>query len=316
MPTDEPNPREARSRGEGGRGRAGGQRSQRSNRADSPRKRVERSDRGHARSGGKRPRVAERPSQEEKTHRPGTAPRPDEPETPTDFVEAELPFGVRAELKGLPKDLADTVGAHIWAAGRLIDMDPELAFRHAEAARRRAGRLPVVREAAAETAYAAGEYAVALREFRAIRRMTGGDELIPVIADCERALGRPRDALAVLAELDSTSRDLGLRIECLIVEAGIRDDLGQGTEARRLLKAAITRNLGPKQAQARLRYAYANYLEEDGDRAAAREWFASAASLDPHGELDTADRLALLDGVTLPEDMSGEAPETPGGTQE
>jgi hypothetical protein len=35
----------------------------------------------------------------------------------------------------------------------LIDEDPELAYRHAEAARRRAARLPVVREAAAETAY-------------------------------------------------------------------------------------------------------------------------------------------------------------------
>lgn len=259
--------------------------------------------------------MEERPL-EEKPHRPGTAPRPDEPATPPDFVETELPFGVRAELKGLPKDLADTVGAHIWAAGRLIDADPELAFRHAEAARRRAGRLPVVREAAAETAYAAGEYAVALREFRAIRRMTGGDELIPVIADCERALGRPREALSVLAELSSTSRDIGLRIECLIVEAGARDDLGQGTEARRLLKAAIARNLGPRHAQARLRYAYANYLEVDGDLAGARECFVSVASLDPNGELNTADRIAFLDGVTLPEDMSLEATEALGGTPE
>lgn len=312
MPTDEPKPRDARSRGAGGRGRGGGQRNQRPARAS----REQHTGRGAPRTGEKTHRTEDRHPQE-KPHRPGTAPRPDEPETPPDFVESELPFGVRAELKGLPKDLADTVGAHIWAAGRLIDVDPELAFRHAEAARRRAGRLPVVREAAAETAYAAGEYAVALREFRAIRRMTGSDELIPVIADCERALGRPRDALSVLSELNPATRDLGLRIECLIVEAGTRDDLGQGAEARRLLKAAIARNLGPKQAQARLRYAYANYLEADGDRAGAREWFTSAASLDPNGELNTADRIAFLDGVTLPEDMSLEAPETSGGgTQE
>jgi tetratricopeptide (TPR) repeat protein len=208
---------------------------------------------------------------------------------------------VRAELKGLPKDLAETVGAHIWAAGQLVDLDPELAFRHAEAARRRAGRLPIVREAAAETAYAAGEYAVALREFRAIRRMSGGDELIPVIADCERALGRPRDALQVLSELNPKTRDIWLRIECLLVEAGTRADMGQKPEAMRLLQAAISRKVGPPFGQARLRYAYANLLEEEGDVEGAREWFSSAAALDQGTELDTADRIARLDGVVLPD---------------
>ena len=216
-------------------------------------------------------------------------------------MESELPVGVRAELKGLPKDLAETVGAHIWAAGQLVDVDPDLAFRHAEAARRRAGRLPIVREAAAETAYAAGEYAVALREFRAIRRMSGGDELIPVIADCERALGRPRDALEVLGELDPKSKDIWLRIECLLVEAGVRADLGQTAEAMRLLQAAISRKVGPPFGQARLRYAYANLLEQEGNLEGAREWFSSAAALDLNTELDTADRIAHLDGVVLPD---------------
>ncbi|WP_145952699.1 hypothetical protein [Tessaracoccus aquimaris] len=208
---------------------------------------------------------------------------------------------MRAELKSLPKDLADIVGAHIWAAGHLIDEDPDLAFRHAEAARRRAGRLPIVREAAAETAYAAGEYAIALREFRAIRRMNGGDDLLPVIADCERALGRHRDALAVLAELDPATRNIELRIECLLVEAGIRDDLGQRAEALRLLKAAIGRKIGAPGAQARLRYAYADLLERQGDAQGAREWFTSAAALDQHADLDVADRLASIDGVVLPD---------------
>ncbi|MHA6511469.1 hypothetical protein [Tessaracoccus sp. Z1128] len=182
-----------------------------------------------------------------------------------------------------------------------MDLDPQLAFRHAEAARRRAGRLPIVREAAAETAYAAGEYGIALREFRAIRRMSGGDELIPVIADCERALGRPRDALEILNELDPRTKDIWLRIECLLVEAGVRDDLGQRPEALRLLQAAISRKVGPPFGQARLRYAYANLLEEDGDLDGARQWFTSAAALDQNTELDTADRIANLDGVVLPD---------------
>ncbi|HMR49104.1 MAG TPA: tetratricopeptide repeat protein [Arachnia sp.] len=220
---------------------------------------------------------------------------------PEGFKDYELPAGVRAELKGVSKERAVEIGAHIWAAGQLIDVDPALAYRHAEAARRRAPRLPVTREATAETAYAAGEYAVALREYRAIRRMSGGDELIPVLADCERALGRPRDALEILNEIDPRSAKLELRIECLLVEAGIRDDLGQRAEAKRLLQAAISRKVGPPLSQARLRYAYADLLERDGDQAGARTWFERAGELDPGAMLDVADRLAALDGIVLPD---------------
>ncbi len=235
--------------------------------------------------------------------KPGTAPAVDEPETPRDFDESQLPAGVKAELKGLPKDLADTVGAHILAAGLLLDVDPELAHRHAEAARRRAGRLPIVREAAAEAAYAAGHYDIALREFRAIRRMNGGDELLPVIADCERALGRHREALELLATLNPRTKNLGLRIECLLVEAGIRSDLGERGEAMRLLKSAISHKIGPKSGQARLRYAYASLLEDAGQLSEARRWYEAAAQLDPEASLDLADRMAELDGVVLPTDF-------------
>ncbi|MGO1487077.1 MAG: hypothetical protein ACTHWA_00810 [Arachnia sp.] len=211
-------------------------------------------------------------------------------------------------MKGLPKELAHTVGAHIFAAGELIDVDPELAYKHAEAARRRAGRLPVVREAAAETAYAAGHFDVALREYRAIRRMSGGDELIPVIADCERALGKPREALETLASIKP--QDAILRTECLLVEAGARDDLGQRDEGLRILKAAISEKMGTRESQARLRYAYANLLEESGKSEPAIQWFNDASGLDDSGALNTADRIATLEGVTLPDSMNLEPDES------
>ena len=249
-----------------------------------------------------------REPEERRVPKPGTARAHDEPSVPKDFDESSLPVNVRAELKSLPKDLAATVGGHILAAGELLDVDPELAHRHAEAAKRRAGRLPVVREAAAEAAYVSGHYDIALREFRAIRRMSGGDELLPVLADCERALGRHREALELLATLDPRTKKLGLRIECILVEAGIRADLGQRGEALRLLKSAISHRIGPRPAQARLHYAYADLLEAEGRSDAAREWFESAASLDLDGRLDATDRIAALDGITLPEDFETEDP--------
>lgn len=221
---------------------------------------------------------------------------------------------MKAELKSLPKELAEIVAAHLMAAGELIDIDPALAWRHAEAARRRAARLPMVREAAAETAYAAGEYAVALNEFRALRRMSGSDDYLPVMADCERALGRHEAALRLVREGDASLTDAAMLAELAIVQAGIRSDMGQTEEAHRILRAQIEhpKQDVPKPAQARLRYAYANLLLEAGDEASAREWFVTAARLDPEGQTDALDRLDELDGMVLEideDDDLGEIPE-------
>jgi tetratricopeptide (TPR) repeat protein len=216
---------------------------------------------------------------------------------------------VKAELRGLPKDLAEVVAGHLVTAGMLIDEDPELAYRHAEAARRRAARLPVVREAAAETAYAAGHWDVALSEFRALRRMTGTDDYLPVMADCERALGRPQAAIKIAKEARRKQLEPALAIEMLLVEAGARSDLGQQPEARRLLHQAILDLDDRRAAQlgvpaARLYYAYADILEQTGKPAEARQWFDAAARLDPDGDLDADERRDLLDGMTITFDDS------------
>ena len=93
------------------------------------------------------------------------------------------------------------------AAGMLIDSDPKTAYQHTLAARARAARLAVVREACGEAAYAAGEYAEALSELRAAKRMNGATAYLPIMADCERALGRPERALTLpRARRSRTSR--------------------------------------------------------------------------------------------------------------
>ena len=229
----------------------------------------------------------------------------------------ELPRAVRAELRGLPKELAEIVAAHLVVAGQLVEEDPELAYAHAEAARRRAARLPIVREAAAETAYAAGRYDVALSEFRALRRMTGTEDYLPVMADCERALGRPRNALKLAREAEHLILEPALRIEMIIVEAGARSDLGEDPEALRLLQQAVAdrpRTKGLSLPLARLRYAYAEALLKAGDEVQARRWFAAAAKLDVEGELDAQERVDELDGMLIDfdetEDEDSEASST------
>ena len=218
----------------------------------------------------------------------------------------ELPRGVRAELRSLSQEMAEVVGAHLLKAGELIDSDPKLAYAHAEAARRRAARLSVTREATGEAAYAAGEYAVALHEFRALRRMNGGTDYLAAMADCERALGHPDKALRLVREGLDAQPEFGQRVELRLVQAGARLDLGQSDEALRLLKGEIEASAGrgTRLARARLRYGYADALEATGDLEAAERWFGAASALDTGGDTDADERVARLQGVVLEVDES------------
>ncbi len=213
---------------------------------------------------------------------------------------------MRAELRSLTAEHAEIVGAHLLMARNLIDTDPVLAHSHAEAARRRAARLPVTREASGETAYAAGDFTAALTEFRALRRMTGRNDYLAAMADCERALGRHQAALRLVKEGLTDQADVAEFVELRLVEAGVRSDLGQAEEAQRLLRAEIERigGRGPKLARARLRYAYADLLERAGDDEQAERWFEAAAALDGDGATDAQDRIAALQGMVIDYDES------------
>ncbi|MCB2413026.1 hypothetical protein LGT39_09235 [Demequina sp. TTPB684] len=110
-------------------------------------------------------------------------------------------------------------------AGRLLDDDPELAYRHAQVALARGGRVDVVREAAALTAYATGRYAEALREFRTVTRLSGSHEHLALVADCERGLGRPARALEIASGPEAKGLDKAGTAELELVVAGARADL-------------------------------------------------------------------------------------------
>ena len=187
----------------------------------------DRGERAPDRSG--RPLASRERPDADRTSRPpqhARADRPIAPEVPDDVLPTMLDRQARTRLRTLSKDNSDGVARHLVMAGRLVDTDPELAYAHAQAAVRRAGRVDVVREAAGLTAYHAGHYADALRELRAARRLSGSEEHLAVMADCERGLGRPDRALAVAAEPGATTLPLGSRIELALVVAGARLDLG------------------------------------------------------------------------------------------
>ncbi len=78
---------------------------------------------------------------------------------PVDVEAKELAPDVRRELVTLDKATADFVARHLVMAGKLLDEDPETALAHARAARNRAGRIAVVREAVGIAAYYCGDWA-------------------------------------------------------------------------------------------------------------------------------------------------------------
>ena len=197
---------------------------------------------------------------------------------------------------------AQLVGGHLVMAGRLIDENPEQAYKHARTAQQLAPRLAATREALGLTAYLSDRYAEALAELRAARRITGSNHQWAVMADCERGLGRPEKALEMAQAPEAKELDKGTQVELRIVAAGARRDLGQVDAAVAMLQGA---DLTPAQIEpwtARLRYAYADALLEADREPEAREWFARAAEADNEGVTDAEDRIAALDGVVFGED--------------
>jgi hypothetical protein len=116
-------------------------------------------------------------------------------------------------------------------AGRYLLDVPELALEHAQAAGRRGGRIAAVREATGVAAYEAGDYALALKELRTFRRMTGAEIHLPLMVDCERALGRLDKAVELATSEAVQSLEPSERVELAIVLAGMRRDQGDAQGA-------------------------------------------------------------------------------------
>lgn len=184
--------------------------------------------------------------------------------------------------------MAKRVGQHLVMVGRLAEEDPGAALAHAQAARDLAPRVALLRETLGIAAYGARDYTKALQELRAAKRISGNDDLLPLIADAERGLGRPDKALEVVA---GAPRRLpaDTAVELLIVAAGARRDLGDADAAvLTLQRKELNAEVGPSWLP-RLRFAYADALQAAGRFDDARKWFALAEEADIDGELDWPD---------------------------
>jgi len=200
------------------------------------------------RSGGQRPERGgtgrparagtQRPSRQDdrRPQRDESRPQPEAPEIPELIQFEDLAPEARASLRTLSKENAKDVGRHLVMVGLLLDEDPELAYRHAQVAVSRGGRVDVVREAAAIAAYRTNRYPEALRELRTVRRLNGSAEHLALEADCERGMGRPERAIAIAQSPEARTLSPLASVELDIVVAGARVDMGDPHAALLLLQ--------------------------------------------------------------------------------
>lgn len=266
-----------------------------------------REDRRDGRAGGDRGRTGgSRPPRKGDWKRSADDQRPrseeqaryDGPPIPEGITGKELDHQISQQLRGLPEKLANRVARHLVAAGELIDSDPKTAYEHTLAARARAARLAVVREACGEAAYAAGEYATALSELRAAKRMNGVTAYLPIMADCERALGRPERALELAKSPAIAKFSAAAKAEMTLVESGARRDMGNIDAALRTLEAAPLHSMAREAWVVRLRYAYADTLLEAGRREEALAWFHRTEAIDADEITDAAARAVEVEKLS------------------
>ncbi len=133
-----------------------------------------------------------------------------------------------------------------------------------------------MRETLAITAYATGDFALALRELRTYRRISGSNDQLPLMVDSERGVGRPDRALEVGRAVDRSELPATVQVGLAIAMSGARLDLGQPELALAELEIP---QLDPDRAfsySPALFSAYAEVLEELGRDSDAAAWRARA----------------------------------------
>jgi uncharacterized membrane protein YgcG len=194
------------------------------------------------------------------------------PLIPDEITEKDLEIGIRAQLKTLTPENAEKVARHLAMVGLLIDQDPDLAHQHALAAADRAGRIAVVRETVGCTAYAVGDFTLALRELLTHRRISGSNEQIALIVDSERGLGRPERAIEIGRSVERKDLSAAGRVNLAIAMSGARLDLGQTDLALSELEVPELNPARVFEYSPPLFFAYADVLEDLGRAEESKKW--------------------------------------------
>ena len=185
--------------------------------------------------------------------------------------------------KGRDVALALSVGADAIDTDRI-----DIALEALAWAKHEAPRVPAVREAHGVARYLDEDFASALTELQAYRRMTGRSDHNHLIADCLRGLGREMERIAepIEAMLEDASTPEDRQDEGVIVWAAALADDGQVPAARAVLRRRLqhrpaSRSEAVLASRLRVLILAADLAERDDDPDASRRYRAQIAAADP-----------------------------------
>jgi len=186
----------------------------------------------------------------------------------------------------LARELA--IAAQAYESGRYPDAQ-RILKRLAEAAPTAAG----VRELHGLTLYRMGRWRQAKVELEASTALSASPDQLPVIADCERALGHHDAVERVIDDLRRASPGVEVLAEGRLVLAGSLADRKRLPEAIAILSRWEANRARPKDWHLRTWYALGDLYERAGELPRARALFQRLVDHDPDF-FDASERLSAL----------------------
>jgi tetratricopeptide (TPR) repeat protein len=223
------------------------------------------------------------------TPRPGGRRRP--PSSPAPNLTRDVTEEIQRVTR--PTEVRDALSRLSRAVELLERGDTGGALAEGLKAKHLSPRSASVREVLGLAYYGQERWQEALTEMKAYRRMTDRVDQNHIIADCLRALGRPKEAVPLAEEELRAKVPNEAKAEAVIVAASALADQKRYPEALAFLGRARTREDIAEDYTLRLWYVRGDILARAGRSDEAAGEFRKIVRHDP-GAFDAAERLAAL----------------------
>ena len=203
------------------------------------------------------------------------------------------------EINKHARSSPDDVALALSLGSDAIDQEiPDVGLPYLEWAKHVCPRSPTVRETLGVAYYLTEDFANALTELQAYRRLSGRQDQNHVLADCHRALGKPTRGIADLIEAMAESAPTERYVEGLIVWASAVADGGDVAAGQAILRprlAEVGDPSDPTDEDVRLWYAAGDLAARAGDADAAVAFFERVVAADADS-YDARERIEALTG--------------------